>query len=98
MRRGCGEAARSRSFERREIRMLSRGLGTAALLLLLAGPVGPGYAQAPQPAVPPDAGQQDRTDKAVHSPSGKSGTEEPSSHAPTAPPQDSAPFVNGRLA
>src|SRR5581483_11371480 len=26
------------------------------------------------------------------------GTEEPSSHAPTAPPQDSAPFVNGRLA
>ena len=50
----------------------------------------PGNLQTPQA----ERGQE----KATHTESGKAGKEEPSSHAPSAKPMDTAVFVNGSLA
>jgi hypothetical protein len=46
----------------------------------------------------PDApGQQQKAEKAQQSEAGRAGAEEPSSRSPLAKPQETAPFVNGRL-
>ena len=70
-------------------------LWTSALALVFAGSVG--LAAAQQPSPPADAQQQSQQEKAQQTPSGKTGKEEPSSHAPTQP-QPNAAFVNGALA
>jgi hypothetical protein len=57
---------------------------------------GAGLALGQQPAPPADAQQKSQQEKAQQTPSGKTGTEEPSSHAPAAASQDV--FVNGALA
>jgi hypothetical protein len=64
--------------------------------LVLAFLGGTAIAVAQQP--PADAQQQQQQEKAQQTPSGKTGTDEPSSHAPAAKPQDNAVFVNGALA
>src|SRR5262249_1171642 len=51
-----------------------------------------------QPSPPPESQQQSQQEKAQQTPSGKTGKEEPSSHAETAKPQDSAALINGALA
>ena len=56
------------------------------------------FAVAQQPGPPADAQQQSQQEKAQQTQSGKTGTEEPSSHAPASKPQDNAVFVNGALA
>jgi hypothetical protein len=66
---------------------------TIALALLCS----PCLAVAQTPA-PKEPEQQSQSDKAQHSPSGKSGKEEPSANAPTVKPQDTAVLVNGALA
>src|SRR5262245_17408347 len=53
-------------------------------------------AQQPPPAA--DAQQREQQEKAQQTPSGKTGMEEPSSHAPAAKPESNAVFVNGALA
>ena len=55
-------------------------------------------ALAQQPSPPPEAQQQSQQEKAQQTPSGKMGKEEPSSHAETAKPRDSAALINGALA
>ena len=55
-------------------------------------------ALAQQPSPPPEPQQQLQQEKAQQTPSGKMGKEEPSSHAETAKPQDSAVLINGALA
>jgi len=59
--------------------------------LCLAG----GFAAAQQPSPAPEPQQKTQQENWQHTPSGKMGKEEPSSHAPSAP---SAPLVNGSLA
>ncbi len=68
---------------------------TSTVLALLAGVV---LARAQQPAAPPEPQQQPQQEKAQETPSGKAGTAEPSSHAPTRKPADTAALVNGALA
>src|SRR6266550_5411090 len=71
-------------------------LRTGAFVLAFAGSVGISAAQQPPPAA--DAEQRSQQDNAQQTPSGKTGKEEPSSHAATAQPQQNAVFVNGALA
>ena len=68
---------------------------TSTVLALLAGVV---LARAQQPAAPPEPQQQPQQEKAQETRSGKAGTAEPSSHAPTRKPADTAALVNGALA
>jgi Protein of unknown function (DUF1236) len=75
--------------------MRSHLIRTSAIVLALGGVAG-AAAQQPSPAA--DAQQQSQQEKAQQTPSGKTGTEEPSSHAPTAKPLDDKVFVNGALA
>jgi hypothetical protein len=70
-------------------------LRTSTLTLVLVGSIGLAAAQQPPPA---DAQQQQQQEKAQQTPSGKTGKEEPSSHAPETQPQPNAAFVNGALA
>jgi hypothetical protein len=70
-------------------------LRTSTLTLVLVGSIGLAAAQQSPPA---DAQQQQQQEKAQQTPSGKTGKEEPSSHAATAQPQQNAVFVNGALA
>jgi hypothetical protein len=70
-------------------------LRTGAFALALAGSVGISAAQQPPP--PADTQQRSQQDNAQQTPSGKTGKEEPSSHAATAQPQENAVFVNGAL-
>jgi glucose/arabinose dehydrogenase len=70
-------------------------LRTASLLLLLGGT---SVALAQQPSPPADAQQQSQQEKAQQTQSGKTGTVEPSAHAPTDKPAANAVFVNGALA
>ena len=49
-----------------------------------------------QPAAP-DPKREAETDKAIHSPSGKAGKEEPGSHAPTDPSAGAPVLVDGKL-
>jgi len=66
------------------------------LVLALLGGMSVAVAQQPPPAA--DAQQREQQEKAQQTPSGKTGTEEPSAHAPVAKPQSNAVFVNGALA
>ncbi len=50
------------------------------------------------PPAAPQQQQQQQQQKAQQSEAGRAGTVEPSTQAPTPPPQESAAFVNGRLA
>jgi Protein of unknown function (DUF1236) len=75
--------------------MRSHLLRTSAIVLALLG--GAAVAGAQQPPPPADAQQQSQQEKAQQSPSGQTGKEEPSSHAPTVKPQDDKVFVNGAL-
>lgn len=72
-----------------------------ALPIMLPAAVWAQNPSSPQ-ATPPEslsAPRQDaEADKAMKRPSGKLGTEEPSSHTPTVPPPETAVFVNGALA
>lgn len=67
-----------------------------ALVLALLG--GASIAAAQQPPPPADAQQQQQHEKMLQTPSGQSGKEEPSSHAPTDKPAPQAVLVNGALA
>jgi hypothetical protein len=66
-------------------------------LVALLGSVSLAAAQQ-QPAPPADGQQQGQQERAQQTPSGQSGKEEPSSHAPATKPQDNAVFVDGKLA
>ena len=71
-------------------------LRTGSLVLALLG--GTGVAVAQQPPPPADAQQQSQQEKAQQTPSGKTGTDEPSAHAPSDKPPEGAVFFNGALA
>jgi hypothetical protein len=71
-------------------------LRTSALALAFVAGVGLAAAQQQPPAA--DAQQQSQHDKALQTPSGQMGKEEPSSHATSAAPPATAAFVNGALA
>jgi hypothetical protein len=73
-----------------------RGNLLRASAVVFAVFAGTGLAFGQQPAPPADAQQKSQQEKAQQTPSGKSGTEEPSSHAPAAAPQNV--LVNGALA
>jgi hypothetical protein len=66
------------------------------LVLTLLGGMSVAVGQQPPPAA--DAQQREQQEKAQQTPSGKTGTEEPSAHAPAAKPQGNDVFVNGALA
>ena len=76
--------------------MGSHLLRTSAVVVALLG--GAAVAGGQQPAPPADAQQQSQQEKAQQTPSGKTGTDEPSSHAPSAKPLDDKVFVDGALA
>jgi hypothetical protein len=65
-------------------------VGLAAAQQAPAGPQDKGNLATPQ--------QKQEQEKAQHSEPGRAGTTEPSSETPTSEPQDTAAFVNGRLA
>src|SRR5947199_39773 len=69
---------------------------SSALALLLLGSVG--FAAAQQRPPESDAQQRLQQENWQHTPSGKMGKEEPSSHAAETQPQPNAAFVNGALA
>jgi glucose/arabinose dehydrogenase len=71
-------------------------LQAISLVLALLGGMSVAAAQQPPPAA--DAQQREQQEKAQQTPSGKTGTEEPSAHAPAAKPQSNAVLVNGALA
>jgi hypothetical protein len=68
-------------------------IGMVAFALLASA--GPALAQ--QSAPPPDPQQQRQMENWQHTPSGKHGKEEPSSHAPTSKPPSDAVLVDGAL-
>lgn len=71
-------------------------LRTGSLTLALLGSASVAIAQQPPP--PADGQQQSQQEKAQQTPSGKTGTDEPSAHASSQKPADNAVFVNGALA
>jgi hypothetical protein len=71
-------------------------LWTSSLVLTLLGSAS--FVVAQQPPPPADAQQQSQQEKAQQTPSGKTGTDEPSAHAATTKPVDNAVLVNGALA
>jgi hypothetical protein len=80
----------------KETAMQSHLLRTSTIVLALLGAAVVAAAQQPSP--PADAQQQSQQEKAQQTPSGKTGTDEPSSHAQSAKPMDDKVFVNGALA
>ena len=76
--------------------MLINLLRTTSFVSALLGSAA--FATAQQPSPPADAQQQSQHEKVQQTPSGRAGKEEPSSHAPTARPEDSPVLVNGALA
>jgi hypothetical protein len=68
---------------------------TTSFVLALIGSAA--FAAAQQPSPPISDQQQSRHDKAQETTSGKAGKDEPSSHAPSARPEDSPVLVNGAL-
>lgn len=79
------------------MRALRSGLVSLAILLglgLLLG-MAPGFAQQGEDLASPQ--QKAQQEKAQHRDDGRAGTTEPSSHAPTAPPDESWVLWNGRL-
>jgi Protein of unknown function (DUF1236) len=85
-----------KAMARKDLVMPSNLLRTTSIALALLG--GTAIASAQQPSPPADAQQQLQQEKAQQTPSGKMGTDEPSSRAPTVKPPDDAVFVNGALA
>lgn len=77
------------------MRALRSGLATFAILLGLA--LGLGLASAQQGKNLADPQQEADQEKAQHQEDGRAGTTEPSSHAPSAPPDESWVFWHGRL-
>jgi hypothetical protein len=71
-------------------------LRTGSLALALLG--GAGLAVAQQPPPPADGQQQSQQEKAQQTPSGKTGTDEPSAHAPSDKPPEGAVLFKGALA
>jgi hypothetical protein len=69
---------------------------TSALALVIVGSVG--FAAAQQQPPQSDGQQRQQLENWQHTPSGKMGKEEPSSHAAETQPQPNAAFVNGALA
>jgi hypothetical protein len=67
---------------------------TTAVLVL----VGSASLALAQQAPPPEPQQRTQQEQSQHTPSGKHGKEEPSSHAPTSKPQDDAVLIDGALA
>jgi hypothetical protein len=80
----------------KEAAMRNHLLRTCTILVALLG--GAAVAGAQQPSPPADAQQQSQQEKAQQTPSGKTGTDEPSAHAPSAKPPDDKVFVDGALA
>ena len=76
--------------------MRSNPLQILSIVGALSCVVGAAGAQQPPPAA--DGQQQMQQERAQQTPSGKTGTEEPSSHAPSPPPAPQDVFVNGALA
>jgi Protein of unknown function (DUF1236) len=76
------------SMRRYDLRM------TIAVLVLVGG----ASLALAQQAPPPEPQQRTQQEQWQHTPSGKHGKEEPSSHAPTSKPQDDTLLVNGALA
>jgi Protein of unknown function (DUF1236) len=68
-------------------------IATAALAV-----IGSASLSLAQQAPPPEPQQKPQQENWQHTPSGKHGKEEPSSHAPTSKPIDDAALVNGALA
>ncbi len=83
--------------------MLHRFMRASSIFLLVAAFSAEAWSQAePAPGSPARSlsspRQEVEADKAMKTPSGKAGREEPSSHTPTVPPNDTMVFVNGTLA
>jgi len=84
--------------------MLNRILRANSMILLVAATCCGALAQGTpteqqSPSHPLGSPRQDaEADKAMKTPSGKAGREEPSSHTPTVPPIDTMVLVNGALA
>jgi Protein of unknown function (DUF1236) len=66
-------------------------------LLVTAALAAGSIALAQQPSPPPEPQQKQQQEQWQHTPSGKAGKEEPSSHAPTPPPTSNEVLVNGAL-
>ena len=77
------------------MRALRSGLVSLAILLGLGFGPGAGFAQQGENLASPQ--QKSQQEKAQQRDDGRAGTTEPSSHAPTAPPDQSGSFWNGRL-
>ena len=90
------------TLTRKSARKLAREFSTPELLrtgsIVLALLGGTGVAMAQQPPPPADAQQQSQQEKAQQTPSGKTGTDEPSAHAPSDKPPEGAVLFNGALA
>ena len=76
--------------------MRSELLRTTSFVLAVLGGVSMAVAQ--QPAAPADGQKKSQQENAQRTQSGKAGTEEPSSNAPTIKPPSDAVFVDGALA
>jgi hypothetical protein len=77
------------------MRALRSGLATCAILLGLVFGFGLAGAQQGENLAQPQ--QKSQQEKAQHDEAGRAGTTEPSSHASSAPPDESWVFWNGRL-
>src|SRR5215471_9807359 len=90
-----GYAARRVQRERRPV-MAGKLVRTTSMLIALLGGTGLVFGQQPSPA--PEPQQKIQQQNSQQTPSGQSGKEEPSSHAPAAKPPDGAVLVDGALA
>jgi len=76
--------------------MAGKLVRTTSMLIALLGGTGLVFGQQPSPA--PEPQQKIQQQNSQQTPSGQSGKEEPSSHAPAAKPPDGAVLVDGALA
>jgi hypothetical protein len=94
---GAGPSNRpALSFFPEETIMRYAVLRMTSTALAVMGGIALAAAQQPAPAAEPQ--QQSQQEKAQQTPSGQTGKEEPSSHAPSSKPQATSVFVNGALA
>src|SRR5262249_31394283 len=92
----CAGSAREPNKQEGGTNMQRNFYRTSALALVLLGSVG--FAVAQQRPPESDGQQRLQQENWQHTPSGKMGKEEPSSHAAETKPQPNAAFVNGALA
>jgi hypothetical protein len=83
--------------------MLHRLIYASSIVLVVAAFSAEAWSQAEPAQDSPNRSlssppQEVEAEKALKTPSGKAGIEEPSSHTPTVPPNDTVVFVNGALA